>query len=232
MGDLEFAPSTDFDPMERTMAQIPWSLKGTEFGSCNCDYGCPCQFNGRPSSPDGSCRAANFVQIDAGHYGDVKLDGLRFAFTAAWPSAVHEGNGAFQLIIDDRASGQQRDALRRIVYSADTAELQSPYSVFMSMCTTIHEPVVARIELECDVEARTAHAEIKETAICDIEPTRNPVTDEPHRAQIVLPDGFHFTKAETASGAVKSTGAVPLNFKDSYACLFNLHISDQGVIRD
>ena len=38
------------------MTGTSWVLKGTEYGSCNCDYGCPCQFNGRPSSADGSCR--------------------------------------------------------------------------------------------------------------------------------------------------------------------------------
>lgn len=213
------------------MTVTSWALKGTEYGHCNCDYGCPCQFNGRPSTADGDCRAIQFVQIDEGHYGDVKLDGHRFAFTAAWPGAVHEGNGEFQLIVDDRANDEQREAIRRIVYSEDTGEPQSPYSIFMSMCTTVHEPVVARVELEVDVEARTAHSEIVGIAVCDIEPTRNPATGEPHRAQIVLPDGFHFTKAETASGTVKSKGAVPLNFADTFACFFNLHITDQGVVR-
>lgn len=213
------------------MTVTAWMLKGTEYGSCNCDYGCPCQFNGRPSSADGSCRAANFVHIDEGRYGEVRLDGLRFAFTAAWPGAVHEGNGEFQLIIDERADAEQREAIRRIVHDEDTGELRSPYSVYISMCTTVHEPVVARIELEFDVEARTAHAEVAGIAVCDIEPTRNPVTGEPHRAQIVLPDGFHFTKAETASGTVRSTGAVPLDFADAFASLWHLHITDRGVVR-
>ena len=57
------------------MAAPSWVLKGIEYGNCNCDYGCPCQFNGRPSSADGSCRYATFTQIDEGRYGDVNLDG-------------------------------------------------------------------------------------------------------------------------------------------------------------
>jgi hypothetical protein len=28
------------------MTATAWVLKGTEYGNCNCDYGCPCQFNG------------------------------------------------------------------------------------------------------------------------------------------------------------------------------------------
>ena len=27
---------------------IKWEIKGREFGNCNCDYGCPCQFNALP----------------------------------------------------------------------------------------------------------------------------------------------------------------------------------------
>jgi hypothetical protein len=60
------------------MTGTSWVLKGTEYGNCNCDYGCPCQFNGRPSSADGSCRYATFTQIDEGHYGEVVLNGLNF----------------------------------------------------------------------------------------------------------------------------------------------------------
>ena len=51
------------------MTTTPWVLKGTEYGNCNCDYGCPCQFNGRPSAPNGDCRYALFTQIDEDQMG-------------------------------------------------------------------------------------------------------------------------------------------------------------------
>lgn len=53
------------------MTNTTWVLKGTEYGSCNCDYGCPCQFMGKPSSPDGDCRHVTFNYIDDGHYREV-----------------------------------------------------------------------------------------------------------------------------------------------------------------
>ena len=34
---------------------VTWEIKGREFGSCNCNYGCPCQFNALPTH--GHCRA-------------------------------------------------------------------------------------------------------------------------------------------------------------------------------
>ena len=55
------------------MAHTDWMIRGPEIGSCNCAYGCPCQFNALPT--DGTCRAAVGIQIDKGHYGKVKLDG-------------------------------------------------------------------------------------------------------------------------------------------------------------
>ena len=33
---------------------IKWEIKAREFGNCNCDYGCPCQFNALPTH--GHCR--------------------------------------------------------------------------------------------------------------------------------------------------------------------------------
>ena len=57
------------------MAFTEWMISGPSISSCNCAYGCPCQFNALPT--DGTCRAAIGVQIDKGHYGKIKLDGLK-----------------------------------------------------------------------------------------------------------------------------------------------------------
>ncbi|MCI0431303.1 MAG: DUF1326 domain-containing protein, partial [Rhodospirillales bacterium] len=70
------------------MATVQWMVKGREFANCNCSFGCPCQFNDLPTH--GNCRAAIGYQIDQGHFGDVRLDGLRAAALYAWPGAVHQ----------------------------------------------------------------------------------------------------------------------------------------------
>ncbi len=31
------------------MSTTEWSIKGPHFVNCNCDYGCPCQFNALPT---------------------------------------------------------------------------------------------------------------------------------------------------------------------------------------
>ena len=69
------------------MTMTEWMIKGTDFTVCNCDFSCPCQFNALPTH--GDCRAAVAVHIEEGHHGDVKLDGLTFAATVAWPGPIH-----------------------------------------------------------------------------------------------------------------------------------------------
>ena len=144
---------------------------------------------------------------------------------------MHECDGEYQVIIDDQASGKQRDAIRRIAYNEGTDELLTHYAIFCTLCSTLHEPIVAPIKLEFDIEARTVHGEVPEIVTSAAEPVRNPVTGKPHRAQIVLPEGFGCTMLETASGTSKSTAAVKLNFTDTFASFAKLHMTDQGIVR-
>ena len=63
------------------IAPTEWSLKGSVLIACNCDWGCPCQFNALPTR--GNCRAVVALRIDEGHFGDVRLDGLKAAMLGA-----------------------------------------------------------------------------------------------------------------------------------------------------
>jgi hypothetical protein len=47
------------------------------------------------------------VRIAEGHFGSVRLEGVRFAAAFSFPGAMHEGNGIFQLIVDQRATAQR-----------------------------------------------------------------------------------------------------------------------------
>jgi hypothetical protein len=63
-----------------------WEIKGREFGNCNCDYGCPCQFNALPTH----CRGLAVFDIEQGFHGTTQLDGLRCAGIFRWPGPIHE----------------------------------------------------------------------------------------------------------------------------------------------
>lgn len=211
------------------MAFVDWSIKGPEFAACNCNWGCPCQFNSLPSN--GNCRALLGLRIDEGHFGDLSLDGLKVAAVFAWPGAVHEGRGEAQLIIDERATPEQRDAIEKIFRGKETEPFSTFFSVYAAMTETFHETIMRPIEIETDMEERTGRLFVAGVLEGTVEPIRNPVTGNPHRAKVVLPHGFEYSEAEYASSNWKTSGIIANDLTKRHAHLAFLHVGTNGVIR-
>ncbi len=211
------------------MPQVSFEIHGMEYDNCNCAYGCPCQFTALPTY--GDCQYVLFTRIDQGHYGDTKLDGLVFVLFGKFPGAPHEGNGIQQLVIDELANDAQREAIRRIAYNEDTEEMKNHYAIYNAMSSTVLDPIIAPIELEADIETRTATGRVPGLIESSAEPIKNPISGEEHRARIELPNGFEFTVAEMGSGTSTTQDPIPLQFSDSYAQFNELHLNQDGVIR-
>src|SRR5213596_2621085 len=90
-----------------------WMIKGTLIIACNCEYGCPCNVNGRPTT--GKCEGGWTWHVQSGHYGDTTLDGLSFSVFADWPGAIHEGGGRAVAYVDERADERQLEAITALV---------------------------------------------------------------------------------------------------------------------
>src|SRR5258708_8905394 len=86
-----------------------WNLKGTVLIACNCDYGCPCNFNALPTH--GHCEGGWAWHVQDGRYGGTDLSGLSFSIAADWPKAIHDGNGAAAVLIDDPPNDPQPQPL-------------------------------------------------------------------------------------------------------------------------
>ena len=211
------------------MSELLWEIEGQEFGNCNCDYGCPCQFNALPT--DNTCRAVATIKIDRGYHGNTRLDGLNFAFAVDFPNPIHEGNGTHQVYIDETADEAQRDALYRIATGQDTDPMATHFAVYHEMSSTRLDPVYLPIDCEIDIASATASLTLGDIVNSRCEPILNPVTNEAHRAQIHLPNGFEYTNAEMASGTTSSTGDIPMELANSYGQLNKLHMGSAGVIR-
>lgn len=210
------------------MSYTEWSIKGPDFGSCNCAWGCPCQFNSPPTH--GDCRGMAAMHIEEGFFGDVRLDGLNWVSLYAWPGAVHEGGGEHQSIIDIRASEEQRAAMLAIKSGEHSVPGATVFDVFASVTDTNHEPIFAAIEFDVDIEARTARVVVPGLVESIGAPIRNPVTGDEHRVQIGMPHGFEFTETECGSGTSKSSAAVKLDFADSYGQFSNIHLTPRGPV--
>jgi hypothetical protein len=195
---------------------VPWRIVGEEVASCNCAWGCPCQFNALPTH--GRCEAIVGVRIREGHYGATKLDGLTFAQALWFPGAVHEGKGIGRLAVDVTASTEQRAAIAAITMGKAGG---MPFEIFAAVTETFLDPMFIPIEFEHDRAARTARLHAPGLAEFQIEPIKNPVTGEPLRALITLPEGFEYKEAEM--GNTLSMHAVvgdkTLNNQNCYAQL-------------
>jgi hypothetical protein len=97
------------------MANPEWRISGEYFEACNCDSVCPCPTSGLTARPTrGSCDAGLVFRVDRGSYGSTRLDGLAFAVLLHTPGPMIEGRWTVGLILDERATDEQRTALTAI----------------------------------------------------------------------------------------------------------------------
>lgn len=208
------------------MSYIDWQMIGPEISTCNCDWGCPCQFNALPTH--GNCRAGVAMRIDQGHFGDVSLDGLCWAGMFAWPGAIHEGGGEALIVVEEKADERQRESILKILSGEETEPGATFFNVVASMVDTMHMPLFKPIEFEADIEQRTGRFAVPGLIEGRTEPIRNPMTGEPHRARVTLPHGFEYHEAEYASSTTKAGAPIELDWHDSHGHLAMLHMTPNG----
>jgi hypothetical protein len=97
------------------MAQNGWQVSGEYFEACNCDFICPCPTSGLTARPThGHCDAGLIFHVDRGAFGGTRLDGLNFAVLLHTPGPMMDGNWTVGLVLDERASAEQQQALTGI----------------------------------------------------------------------------------------------------------------------
>lgn len=163
-----------------------WRAKGQVFISCNCDYGCPCNVNALPTK--GKCEGGWTWRVEAGAYGDVPLDGLCLSLYANWPRAIHEGDGIAVCMIDEKASEQQRAALKTLV----EGQAGGPWGVFRKTFRELHGPRFVPYQVDASGQLPTIRADGLELTT---EFIRNPVTKETIHPRLALPEGLVLKEA-------------------------------------
>jgi len=196
-----------------------WYMEGPWIKNCNCDPGCPCDFNVDPTH--GFCEGLIGMKIDKGHFGDVDLSGVIWGGVVHWDGPIHMGNGEMQPFVDSATTDEQRDALFQALSGEHGDTL---FQIVAAVCPTVHEPIVAPAEFDFDLEERTARLTIGDMVETESETMRGIDPPDPYRVIVTIPNGFEYTgpgeSAETAKATkIVSRGAIELDLKDSHSSL-------------
>jgi hypothetical protein len=142
-----------------------------------------------------------------------------------WPAAVHEGNGTMQMVIDEQADAQQRDALAKILTGRETLDMATMGWVYAAMSPTKLPPISHRSTWR---STWMADLEVAGMVSSKGVPIRNPVTGGEHRVRIDFPESFEHKLGEIGSGTSTVAGALPMQLKDSWGLFCRIHLSRKG----
>ena len=170
---------------------IQWRIQGDLVSACNCDWGCPCNFDARPTY--GWCGGAYVWHIREGLFGDIRLNGLYLGLASESPGPIHEGHMTAQVIIDSSADERQREALLKLAMG----ENGGPFDIFAAVTENFLDPIYAPFEATMEgLATRITVPGVMEMALTTM---RHPVTGDPKETQLVKPTGF--TSLKTQLGA-------------------------------
>jgi hypothetical protein len=188
-----------------------WTMRGTVLVACNCDYGCPCNFQALPTM--GKCEGQWTWHVEEGAYGDVRLDDLTFTLSVNWPGAIHEGDGEGVLLVDERADEPQRSAIHTLA----KGEVGGPWGVLGWTWPTLHGPHAVPYELElAGIRSRVRAGDLFEL---ESEPIRNPVTGAEITPGAVLPQGTVFKEARFGSSKRYRVDPLGIDYSGRYTAV-------------
>lgn len=168
-----------------------WTMETEYIQSCNCAYGCPCNFNALPTP--GNCEAFNGYRVRKGSFDGTKLDGVKVAWGLWWPKAIHQGNGVGRLYIDN-ATPAQRKAIDQIWGGKVGGGV---FQVFNSTFTKVLPPKTAKIDWKFG--GYDSSFTVKGIGSVESEPIRNAVTGAAWEGHVAIDTGINFKKALVTS---------------------------------
>lgn len=188
--------------------KISYHLKGTLLVGCNCDWGCPCNFEAPPTK--GFCEGSVLWHVQAGTYGQVHLDGLNFAWLLHSPGPLHLGNITSLFLVDERANARQRQALEEMLTKNPDV---LPFSIFMSLTGSFLG--VRNVPFEIALNGIHSRARIPGTLELQLAPMKNPVTGKDELATLLKPTGFTSQHQELCSTSTLRLTSEELSFDHS-----------------
>jgi hypothetical protein len=190
-------------------AETRWRMTGTALIACNCDYGCPCNFNALPSK--GKCEGGWVWLVDEGVFGDVSLDKLSFALFVKWPGAIHHGHGEGVLLVDAGADARQEAAITTLVKGGEGG----PWGVLGWTWPTLHGP--KRVPFDIRIDGIHSRVKAGDAFIVESTTIKNPVTGAEAHPSALLPEGLIVKRADLGCSAVfRVDDAIVLDHSGQY----------------
>lgn len=191
------------------MAVPKWEMKGSLIGACSCDWGCPCNFDARPTH--GWCQGGYTWNIESGRFGDVDLSGARFGWYGKAPGPLHEGNVEGVAFIDDSVTPEQRAALETL-WKGNGAGV--PWDILVAVQSSF-EVRTGRIEFDDQGIRSSARVDGGKTYEVSLSRIKNPVTGDEEEIYLDKPTGFTSLRAEVGMTSVLRLAANGISFDHS-----------------
>jgi len=181
---------------------MAWALEGTYFENCNCEWVCPCTVSSltAPATQD-RCQVVLVYHVDRGDVDGVDVGGLSVAVVGDTPRMMAAGNWNLGLIVDERASQQQADALAGVF----SGQLGGPMAALAPLVGTILGIERAPIEYRDDGRRHSAH--IGDGVAIEVEDFVPQGLPEPTRLEGVFhPSNTTLTVAKPVSSRIEAFG--------------------------
>ncbi|PKB64402.1 MAG: hypothetical protein BZY80_03140 [SAR202 cluster bacterium Io17-Chloro-G2] len=183
--------------------QANYQLKGQLLGGCNCDWGCPCNFEAPPTYV--KCEGSYVWHVETGHYEGTTLDGSTFCQISSFPGPVHEGNGTALVLVDEKVPAGRRPAIEELLVKIP------PFGVFHDLSSNFLGFRYAPFNLHLD--GLNSRLEVPGILELSLTPIINPVTGDVEAATLEKPTGFTSKVQEMCSTAAHRLIAEGMSFE-------------------
>ena len=206
-----------------------WMIRGVEYGNCNCDSGCPCQFNS--PTTNGFCEAVG------ARSGWTRATSTTRGSTGCASSGCCSGRARSPRATGaaDRSSTSariRRSAKRcgKILHGESTAPGATAFFVFNSTMSQVLDPIYAPIELR-STSQRAARGARAGPGRVRGSPIINPHTGDEHRRRSACRTASSTPSRRWANGRRARARPSSSTLDGTHGQFHELHMNQDGVIR-
>jgi hypothetical protein len=181
---------------------MAWTLDGTYFENCNCTWVCPCSVTSLTLPATGDrCQVGLVYHVSRGSVDGTDVSGLSVVVIADTPKQMTDGNWNLGLIIDERASQQQADALGGVF----SGQQGGPMAALAPLVGSILG--IERAPIEYSDNGNRHSVRVGDTVAIEIEDFVPEGLSEPTRLQNVFhPSNTTLTVAKAVASRISAFG--------------------------